>query len=1204
MMPDTYYRWHDVQAASHASTAFQLYSRPDVSPLKKPVYAHGRTPTADGLFRSAKATDAAKAAAQAKYQANGRVHQSGAKQARGAKYGQEERPWRKVPAGWTEKGKPKSNPVPKFVDPDVTLERWKKRWELKILNDPDLKVMRVRLGENLNASVGPVEDSENPSRTPSPAGRSGRAFSPAAPEAEASVQALSAVHLIRENQRARIKAYNQGLVAAPVPTSARGKARDRTRASSRASSTGRAYTPERSRAYTPERARRSEDGVGGWIRDGQYQDIRPGDYKSPAKGRPDSGMAGRMNPKHETASFDAATRHIARQRAAMAAREQRFGSAFTSPHRRSMSAEQGRRHGYASERSNDAHTPELSKAMRAAGTARNAKRGVKDRHGAYGGQASVNSTRSRHSPDASVAPGLGDKFHMLEAHLRKSSALDASGVSEGEEATADASRVEYLFKADAPVHGMPHTSSLSSAAVVARQSQARQPPASVSPPKDVFSAEGSPGDSVARRRSGVARGNADALDETHGPLSDHVILLQEEDDTSVLAQMMVEGQSSWPLVEAVGLVGLDKGPLEPLLAAHMAAGLEHALLNDPHYVDGPYKPQLIALEAVGTLPLPREALPVLVMPCGALVWRKERVCEGFSSLLPQGNGAGVYLHCLLRYREEPSEGVWLPQCLFIASRWAFHSTFAHVLRLYAEGSGPGADAWGQAHVQSLAACLAVDAPSPGRPLYLQVRDHAVHLQRPAARDLPVADIDFGVLLSALDLTSIQRILVLLLLGEARVLVVADDADVLFPIIFGLTALLYPFTWRHTLIPHLPATYLMELDAPFPFLLGITRPALPRGRVPPNVCQVDATHKSLSVPPQMTAVENSEAGRQLMDILGAAFAEFAADVRRTRGGGEYETQMVLSAGVQAPGAWGNSSAGDAAAQLHGSVEALRNSLCSRLSAVIFRYPLFVQGSGGAVQAGKAGGRRSSSAAAAARCVKLDLGGLMCASECPHLLAALGKTQILRHLVSTSLPQFASLLGAAGEGVAGERCGEEVELDLFGELVMQRLQAESQVVADIQRSGHICGFLFVKDPVKASGEGAEDDDALRWSLKWCELSGLDLKMYVFNSPDRSDSGQQGEEASGHMTLTLRHLRTLVRTLPPVRRDPTALAMEIIVKGAQGGDDVDEVEEWCVKMCAKDEASRTKWLKHVRCRAMGPLALRRLALLEEENRRGAQV
>ena len=53
---------------------------------------------------------------------------------------------------------------------------------------------------------------------------------------------------------------------------------------------------------------------------------------------------------------------------------------------------------------------------------------------------------------------------------------------------------------------------------------------------------------------------------------------------------------------------------------------------------------------------------------------------------------------------------------------------------------------------------------------------------------------------------------------------------LFPIIDALRSFLYPFTWRHTLIPNLPATYLIELDGPFPFLLGIARPVLPRGRV--------------------------------------------------------------------------------------------------------------------------------------------------------------------------------------------------------------------------------------------------------------------------------------------------------------------------------------------------------------------------------------
>lgn len=37
---------------------------------------------------------------------------------------------------------------------------------------------------------------------------------------------------------------------------------------------------------------------------------------------------------------------------------------------------------------------------------------------------------------------------------------------------------------------------------------------------------------------------------------------------------------------------------------------------------------------------------------------------------------------------------------------------------------------------------------------------------------------------------------------------------------ALVTLLYPFSWKHTLMPNLPATYLMELDAPFPFILGM------------------------------------------------------------------------------------------------------------------------------------------------------------------------------------------------------------------------------------------------------------------------------------------------------------------------------------------------------------------------------------------------
>jgi len=427
------------------------------------------------------------------------------------------------------------------------------------------------------------------------------------------------------------------------------------------------------------------------------------------------------------------------------------------------------------------------------------------------------------------------------------------------------------------------TAALSSASVIVRTEQAARPP-----PTSALAMHGGEGDLSIEgggrrsswhdsgRKSGGSHGRGGGRGGVAAPYSPRdgeeedaaasalVLVLQEEDKSAVT---MSAEREPWPLIEAAGVVSLKKGPVEPLLAAHMAAGLEHSLRKDPNFVDGPYRPQLIGLEVVGTTPLPREPLPLLVMPCGALIWRSEGPSQRFTSVLPlpQGNGQGVYLHCYVRYREEPSEGVWLPEALFIATRWPYHRTLAHALRLFVEGLTAG-DArrqpWGKAHVAALASHFAVQPPQPARPLYLQIREQAVHVQRPAARDLPLSDIDYAVLLRSLDVTSIRRLLVLLLLGAPRMLVIADETQVLFPVIQALVSLLYPFAWRHTLMPNLPATYLMEIDAPFPFLIGITRPALPRGRVPSNVCQVDVTHKTLSLPPEQTAVENSDGGLQV------------------------------------------------------------------------------------------------------------------------------------------------------------------------------------------------------------------------------------------------------------------------------------------------------------------------------------------------------
>jgi hypothetical protein len=268
------------QAASHLSSSFQLYSQqpgaprgPRASASKRPVHASSHTPTADGILRAAAATEAAKAC--------GRTAPKG----RGSKPWQEDRPWRKKPEGFVEKGKPKANPVPKFVDPDVTMDRWKKRWELKILNDPDLKVMRVSLGDNRsNAHSSNGHSGYSPARTPSPSARrlspegaqsprGGGADAAVNESHRASVQAITAVHLIRENQRSRIKQYNQALVSTPTPRTPGSEQRRRAHSSG--------PSAERAVHTSP-----------------------------PGANSPDAPLSSRKHPPHDTSSFDAATRHV------------------------------------------------------------------------------------------------------------------------------------------------------------------------------------------------------------------------------------------------------------------------------------------------------------------------------------------------------------------------------------------------------------------------------------------------------------------------------------------------------------------------------------------------------------------------------------------------------------------------------------------------------------------------------------------------------------------------------------------------------------------------------------------------------------------------------------------------------------------------------------------------------------------------------
>jgi len=170
--------------------------------------------------------------------------------------------------------------------------------------------------------------------------------------------------------------------------------------------------------------------------------------------------------------------------------------------------------------------------------------------------------------------------------------------------------------------------------------------------------------------------------------------------------------------------------------------------------------------------------------------------------------------------------------------------------------------------------------------------------------------------------------------------------------------------------------------------------------------------------------------------------------------------------------------------------------------------------------------------------LDMGGFMCASEFPALLQDLSKTQMLSQLVLARVHVYADVLGLKITDGYADKAGRGEEandsFDIFDTHVQRRLEGEAQLMTDIERSGHICGFLFVQE---SAGSGGGGGDA-RWSLKWCELSGMDLKMYVFDSPGGGAERDGSTQESSHGTLTLGHSITMVRTMPPARRDPTAV------------------------------------------------------------------
>ena len=66
------------------------------------------------------------------------------------------------------------------------------------------------------------------------------------------------------------------------------------------------------------------------------------------------------------------------------------------------------------------------------------------------------------------------------------------------------------------------------------------------------------------------------------------------------------------------------------------------------------------------------------------------------------------------------------------------------------------------------------------------------------------------------------ILLELILLERKIVFVSSQLCLLRPIMEAFVSLIYPFNWHHIFIPILPARLLNYLQAPVPFLIGVSR----------------------------------------------------------------------------------------------------------------------------------------------------------------------------------------------------------------------------------------------------------------------------------------------------------------------------------------------------------------------------------------------
>ncbi|KAF3859954.1 hypothetical protein F7725_000209 [Dissostichus mawsoni] len=111
--------------------------------------------------------------------------------------------------------------------------------------------------------------------------------------------------------------------------------------------------------------------------------------------------------------------------------------------------------------------------------------------------------------------------------------------------------------------------------------------------------------------------------------------------------------------------------------------------------------------------------------------------------------------------------------------------------------------------------------------------------------------------------------------ERRIVFIAEELGTLSQIIHAVAALLYPFTWQHTMISIVPEILIDVVMAPTPYLLGVQKHLLDL-----VTDQTDVGDESSILPPKL----KSEILEALSARQKASMGHFRSYVKHSRGGG--------------------------------------------------------------------------------------------------------------------------------------------------------------------------------------------------------------------------------------------------------------------------------------------------------------------------------